>query len=295
MQNVINTCEARVNLIMGHCQNQKEMDDKKYWLDIYYPTITERNLTFEDIPKYQTILNYCSKNNIDLKDVIFVDDVIPFLREAERHGITSYHISSFLDWGMQGKDYYLKDWVSDDILNMRLGDTLCKHVFHTTSDKASRLFTESLNIGYEWCLWNTYSNHICDFDYDMGRILKMEADGYLHVLRIVKCRYEFSSKAYYWCDNIHSAIMYLRYHGLDVKLKEIPFYVIDLTFDKPCVCSYCGSVRNSDRDIRGAIQSALDRHKWSNSKEIIDIQYTLDDFINDNMIFYKYHNTNIEI
>ena len=34
-------------------------------------------------------------------DVLFVDDVIPFLREAERKGIRSYHISSFLDWDLQ--------------------------------------------------------------------------------------------------------------------------------------------------------------------------------------------------
>lgn len=101
MQNVINTCCAKRNLIMGHCLNQKEMDDKVVWLDKYYPDIKERNLTFENIPKYQTILNYCNNHNIDLKEVLFVDDVLPFLREAERHGITSYHISSFLDWTYQ--------------------------------------------------------------------------------------------------------------------------------------------------------------------------------------------------
>ena len=32
---------------------------------------------------------------------IYVDDVISFLREAERKGIKSYHISSFLDWDYQ--------------------------------------------------------------------------------------------------------------------------------------------------------------------------------------------------
>lgn len=101
MQEVIDSCQAKCNLIMGHCQIQKEMDDKHLWLDKYYPSIIERNLTFENIPKYHTILNYCKEHNINLKEVIFVDDVIPYLREAECVGITSYHISSFLDWFKQ--------------------------------------------------------------------------------------------------------------------------------------------------------------------------------------------------
>lgn len=35
---------------------------------------------------------------------MYVDDVIPFLREAERKGIKPYHISSFLDWDYQFVD-----------------------------------------------------------------------------------------------------------------------------------------------------------------------------------------------
>lgn len=100
MQKIMQECGAKCNIIMGHCQNQKEMEDKQRWLDLYYPSITERNLTSEDIPKWQTILDYCQKHAIELKDVIFVDDVILFLREAEKHGICSWHISSFLDWEM---------------------------------------------------------------------------------------------------------------------------------------------------------------------------------------------------
>lgn len=83
---------------MGHCQNQKEMNDKQKWLDLYFPTITERNLTFECIPKWQTILDYCKNHSIDIENAVFVDDVLPFLRDAERHGICSWHISSFLDY-----------------------------------------------------------------------------------------------------------------------------------------------------------------------------------------------------
>mgnify|MGYP002515899530 CR=1 FL=1 len=101
MQNVLNTCKAKKHIVMGHCQVKKEMEDKQPWLDKYYPMIKEKLLVYEDISKAETILQYCRDNEIDLSEVVYVDDVIPFLREAERKGIRSYHISSFLDWDYQ--------------------------------------------------------------------------------------------------------------------------------------------------------------------------------------------------
>lgn len=98
MQMVLSTCGAKQNIVMGHCQVQKEIDDKQLWLDKYYPSITERLLVSEDKSKADTILQYCKDHDISLQDVVFVDDVIPFLREAERKGVKSFHISSFLDW-----------------------------------------------------------------------------------------------------------------------------------------------------------------------------------------------------
>lgn len=102
MQSVLSTCGAKQNIVMGHCQVQKEIDDKQLWLDKYYPSITERLLVSEDKSKADTILQYCNDHDISLQDVVFVDDVIPFLREAERKGIKSFHISSFLDWDFEG-------------------------------------------------------------------------------------------------------------------------------------------------------------------------------------------------
>ena len=98
MQKVVTTCEAKQHIIMGHCQVPKEMEDKELWLNKHYPMITERLLVTENKSKADTILQYCKEHNIDLKDIVFMDDVIPFLREAERKGIKSFHISSFMDW-----------------------------------------------------------------------------------------------------------------------------------------------------------------------------------------------------
>ena len=86
---------------MGHCFNEKERKDKFIWLEKHYPNMSDIILTFQNKPKYLTILEYCKEKNIDLKNIIYVDDVLSFLKEAERNGICSYHISSFLDWNYQ--------------------------------------------------------------------------------------------------------------------------------------------------------------------------------------------------
>ena len=101
MQHIIATCGAKKHIIMGHCQVEMEMRDKEIWLDKYYPVIKDRLLVYEDKSKADTILQYCKEHDINVNDIVYVDDVIPFLREAERKGIKSFHISSFLDWDYQ--------------------------------------------------------------------------------------------------------------------------------------------------------------------------------------------------
>lgn len=111
MMKIVYSCGARRNFIMGHCQVQQEMDDKQLWLDKHFPIIRrqDRILTFENISKADSIIEYCAGHRIDLKDVVYVDDVLVFLREAERKGIKSYHISSFLDWDYSDDYFNSKD------------------------------------------------------------------------------------------------------------------------------------------------------------------------------------------
>lgn len=111
MMKVVYSCGARRNFIMGHCQVQQEMDDKQLWLDKHFSIIRrqDRILTFENISKADSIIEYCAGHRIDLKNVVYVDDVLAFLREAERKGIKSYHISSFLDWDYSDDYFNSKD------------------------------------------------------------------------------------------------------------------------------------------------------------------------------------------
>ena len=98
MQHVLKTCQSAKNILLSHYWCEKEKEDKHKWIDKFYPKVKERLLPKFPSSKAQAILQYCDENNIDLKDVIFVDDSFSILREAEKYGINSYHISSFLDW-----------------------------------------------------------------------------------------------------------------------------------------------------------------------------------------------------
>ena len=98
MQSVLRESQAREHIVMGHCICEKEVSDKQKWLDVHYPFIKKRLFAHESKSKAETILNYCRENAIDLQDVLFVDDRLAILKEAERKGIQVWHISSFLDW-----------------------------------------------------------------------------------------------------------------------------------------------------------------------------------------------------
>lgn len=98
MQTVLKECQAKEHIVLGHTRCEKENLDKHKWLDIYFPFIKHRLFIDEDKSKADEIVRYCKENSIGLSDILFVDDTILILREAERAGIESWHISSFLDW-----------------------------------------------------------------------------------------------------------------------------------------------------------------------------------------------------
>ena len=98
MQKVLQDCKAKKNLVLGHYAYTKEVEDKYKWIEKYYPEISSSLFVNEEKSKAEAILEYCKENKIDLEDVVYIDDVISFLREAEHKGISSWHISSLLDY-----------------------------------------------------------------------------------------------------------------------------------------------------------------------------------------------------
>lgn len=188
--------------------------------------------------------------------------------------------------------------ISEDLLNMKLTDMFCKHVIRCSTDgiqtKAGKLYIESCKVGYEICNWGLHVGKPGDIQHHISLITQMEKDGYNHAVRIVVCKYDFCEIPVVWVDNLHSAIKYIREYGKDIKLGDIPFYVVDISdYEHPSILGYNGSLRESYEDILGAVSCAYKRFRRSNSKELIEIGYTLGDFLCDNPMLYTELNTHL--
>lgn len=179
--------------------------------------------------------------------------------------------------------------LSDSFLDMRLGNLYCKHMIKCSNtgyvaSKANRLFAASDALGYEFCEWGSHSGHHSNLPYHRNVIMKMESDNYNHVLRIVVCKYDFCDDMIIWTDNLHSTIKYIRQYGRNASLRDVPFYVVNLSrLDNPIVTS-CDetALRSSISDVLGAVSSAYFRYEMSNSRDLIDVGYLVDDLLYDN-------------
>lgn len=184
------------------------------------------------------------------------------------------------------------------LLDMKLTDMHCKHMMKNNDrdgSKANNLFVESEKVGYKYCEWGSHSNHSSELSYHLDIITKMESDNYNHAIRIVICKYKFQDEPVIWTDNLHSTIKYIREFGKEAKLKDIPFYVVDLRdLKNPIIGANDKNILKPNvSDILGAISSAYFRYEMSNSQELINIEYTIDDFLHDNPDIYTCHNKHI--
>ena len=95
---------------------------------------------------------------------------------------------------------------------------------------------------------------------------------------------------------MHSTVKYIREKGKEVRLRDVPFYVVDLSdLSHPVIGAYDKDVlKPSMSAIMGAVSSAYFRYEMSNSKNIIDIGYLVGDLLNDNPKLYTYHNTHLD-
>ena len=184
---------------------------------------------------------------------------------------------------------HLNSNIPEQILDMKLKELYCKHVMRAHPiardmfPRSEKLLEESKKLGYDICEWGLHSGHPSDIQYHLDKIIKMIDDGYDHTIRIVACKYDFQEEPVLWVDNLHSAIKYVAQYGGDATLREIPFYFVDITnYDKPVIYGREDSVRENYEDILGAVSCAYKRFRRSNSKELIDVGYTLTDFLEDN-------------
>ena len=172
--------------------------------------------------------------------------------------------------------YIISNVIQNDILDIKLKDLRCKHVFNEYSEKSKGVLNESNKIGYTCCKWGSHLGNVNN-DYHIERIRKMESENYEHPLRIVKCDYSFNCDFPVWTDNLHSTIMYIRKYGNDVTLRDIGFYYIDLIDN--IIYSYKDSLILNKESLIGAINCAKKRKIRSDSIKLIEFDYRVSDFL----------------
>lgn len=183
--------------------------------------------------------------------------------------------------------FIYSDCVSRGILDIKLVDLMCKHVISTDSEIAKKVLEASKEIGYPYVQWGSHNGNT-DVEHHLDLVKKQEDDGYFHPLRIVILKYDnISELKYYWADNLHSTIRYIRLLGKSVRLKDVPFYIIDLSGSDTLVCGRNNSLHDSIKDIEGAIDCAMNRLGWSYSRDLLDCNYRVSDFLKDNPILLE--------
>jgi hypothetical protein len=178
---------------------------------------------------------------------------LPFLFTEKGKGVFRKEYKNMDDLNIK-----VNNDISEDLLNMNLTDMFCKHVIRRNPDgiqiKADKLCIESCKLGYKVCNWGLHVGHASDIQYHINLITQMEKDGYNHAIRIVVCKYDFCDMPIVWVDNLHSAIKYIRQYGKNVKLGDIPFYVVDISdYNHPSIHGYNGSLRERYEDILGGL------------------------------------------
>lgn len=89
--------------ILSNSPSKECTEGKNRWLDMYFPIKQENRHFLEyDVerryikPKSNAILDYCFENDIELKDVLFIDDDYKNLVDVETLNVESWHPTKVL-------------------------------------------------------------------------------------------------------------------------------------------------------------------------------------------------------
>ena len=99
MQNIISKLDSDKIFVLGACVVNNEAIQKYKWLEEYYPNFRKDHVIFVNstLLKPDVIVEYAKHYNIPVSETVLVEDRLDALRKAEEMGITSYHISSFIE------------------------------------------------------------------------------------------------------------------------------------------------------------------------------------------------------
>lgn len=135
------------------------------------------------------------------------------------------------------------------LLSIQLKELESKHI-PCVNDKTEMLHQNALQIGYTYDVFGAHRQYTNLLD-EMDRIKNMSSTSCLRAIRIV-----LTSDGKIWSDNTHWTIAYMLRYGLDIQLRDIPFYVVDFCHDIPVVIDYNYTLFDSITEVRNAVRAA---------------------------------------
>lgn len=169
-----------------------------------------------------------------------------------------------------------------EILNKPLLSCICKHVMGLSSEKAQRVFTESNRIGPSKSIWGMSQRlHLKP---EINRISQISViQTMIYKNRINPVRIIIDKSGTPWVDNLHTAIANILVHPDGMTLGNMSIYMVDTRTSPYTIVSFNDSVRLNRSDIKGILDSA-EKRLLKISAELININYTLEEFLDDNAI-----------
>lgn len=166
------------------------------------------------------------------------------------------------------------------LLYVPIKDCLCKHVMRMTP-RAQQVYNACIDV-YPVVRWGTRIKLLncpeSNWIYQTDKIKRMVAECYKNSIRVV-----IGDNKQVWIDNLHSAIRDILIYGENHKLVYSRIYVVDLRADTPVVVDVSVGLRDSVKDIIGAIECSYRRMERVDGK-LYDIRYTVGEFMKDNNI-----------
>ncbi|WP_097006718.1 hypothetical protein [Lacrimispora amygdalina] len=136
-----------------------------------------------------------------------------------------------------------------DVLDYPVDALECKHVI---LNEPKEIYEASVKANYDYVILGSHRH--ASINDENERIFNMVSNKFFNrPVRIVKAK-----DGRLWCDNTHTAMAYLRRnYKKDIRLKNIPFYLVDVSCNVPVVISINNSVIQKDDDIQNAINCSL--------------------------------------
>lgn len=99
MQKILSKLDPEKIYIISALITSHEVFQKIEWLNKHYPFIKKENMIFlADLHlKTEVLQEYAKHLNVPENQIVFIDDTLQYLRDAEACGFNAYHITSFVE------------------------------------------------------------------------------------------------------------------------------------------------------------------------------------------------------